>query len=179
VVELDDISTQFSPNASSNQFEQALAEFGELLGFAAERPEKYGKGPDVLWLLTPKLGLVLEAKSRKNEDNPLSKEEYGQLLTSLEWFKHHYPEARGVGAVVAPNKKLSERSVANEAMVLTLARLAELTVSARQLLEALCQASSLHRTALIQRAEQLLAKHQLKPESLIQRFLAPLETASS
>jgi hypothetical protein len=80
------------PESSANQFEQALERLGSMLGFSTERPEKiHGIGPDVLWLLNENCGLVIEAKSRKFPKNPLNKDNFGQLLTSVQWFKKEYP----------------------------------------------------------------------------------------
>src|ERR1022692_2188442 len=76
------------PNASAAQFEQAMADLGTMLGFETSRPEKsYGKGPDLLWLISKDAGLIIEAKSRKNPTNALTKAQHGQLLVSENWFK--------------------------------------------------------------------------------------------
>ena len=43
----------------------------------------YKLGPDVLWLLTENLGLVIEVKSRKDRDNALYRKQHGQLLNAV------------------------------------------------------------------------------------------------
>ena len=66
------------PQSSSDQFESALSELGAILGFEASRPEKlFGNGPDVLWIISKTTGLIIEAKSRKNQANALTKEQHG------------------------------------------------------------------------------------------------------
>ena len=57
-----------------------------MIGLSSERFDINGEGPDVLWLLPGKIGLVIEAKSRKKEKKALTKEEHGQLLVASEWF---------------------------------------------------------------------------------------------
>ena len=46
VAEFDEVVSHLVPEASSNQFEQALTDLGAMLGFSTERPDNnYGKGP--------------------------------------------------------------------------------------------------------------------------------------
>lgn len=71
-------------NASSNPFEQGLVDLGRMIGLSTERHDNNGEGPDVLWLLQSKIGLVIEAKSRKKETGALKKEDHGQLLVAKE-----------------------------------------------------------------------------------------------
>jgi hypothetical protein len=57
-----------------------------------ERPEKtYGVGPDVLWRTDGAFDFVIEAKSEKEEGNPLYKKDHAQLLEAEHWFKNAYP----------------------------------------------------------------------------------------
>lgn len=60
-------------DASANVFEQGLADLGRMIGLSTERHDVNGEGPDVLWLLQSKTGLVIEAKSRKKESGALKK----------------------------------------------------------------------------------------------------------
>ena len=92
----DKITGDLTVTASSNQFEEALKNFGAIIGFNAERPERSTKmGPDVLWLLNEKgknIGLIIEAKANKDFDNQFIKEEYGQILASFEDFDLAYAD---------------------------------------------------------------------------------------
>ncbi len=56
-----------TPEATPNQFEQALADLAKYIGIPSERFDVNGVGPDVLWLLPRNTALVIEAKSRKKE----------------------------------------------------------------------------------------------------------------
>jgi replicative superfamily II helicase len=106
--------------ASSNQFEESLMKLGSYLGFKATRPEKSTRqGPDVLWL-SDKAGFILEAKSRKNRDNKISKSDVGQLLTSVEWFKEHFPSHRAFPVLVSPTADLHDGVTIAGASILTL-----------------------------------------------------------
>lgn len=71
------------PHCSSNQFENALCNLAKMLGLQSERHDVNGEGPDVLWLLPNKTGFIIEAKSRKKEDNALTKVEHGQYQTRV------------------------------------------------------------------------------------------------
>jgi hypothetical protein len=86
-----------------------------MLVFVSQRPEKiYGIGPDVLWLLNENLGLVIEAKSRKHPKNPLTKENYAQLLTSIEWFKKEYPNYKYIAFSVHQNINTTKAIVTHD-----------------------------------------------------------------
>ncbi|GAI82376.1 unnamed protein product, partial [marine sediment metagenome] len=66
IARFEEIADFLVPEASSNQFEESMRSLGMILGFHTQRPEhEYGKGPDILWILTEKVALVMEAKSRK------------------------------------------------------------------------------------------------------------------
>ena len=100
------------PTASANQFEQALADLGRLIGFSTQRPENTGEpGSDVLWLLPGHVGIIIEAKSRKKWENPLKKEEHGQLLVSELWFRGAYPNHTPIRASVHPTALATKASV--------------------------------------------------------------------
>lgn len=164
------------PSASANQFEQSLAELGTMLGFQTERPDKdYGKGPDVLWLIDDRTGLVIEAKSRKNQDNALTKEQHGQLLNAAEWFKATYPQLSCVRVSVHPNVNVTKSTVPGESKALTLQKLNELVTEVRILLSDLCD-SSQSKDGLIMRCEQLLATGKLTPSQIIEHYLVPFQS---
>jgi len=175
IAHFDQIVAHLVPSASANQFEQALVELGAMLGFLTERPEKdYGKGPDVLWLLNDKIGLVIEAKSRKNKANALTKEQHGQLLNAAEWFKATYPAMSHFRVSVHPNVNVTRSTVPGDSKALTLHKLNELIANTRVLLTELCE-SSLPGDALIIRCEQLLAAQKLTPDLLVTHYLVPFE----
>lgn len=172
--EFEDVASLLVPSASSNQFEQALADLGSMLGFHTQRPDNtYKIGPDVLWLLTDHLALVMEVKSRKGANNPLTKEEHGQLLDAEAWFTKEYPNYTCERVSVHPNTN-SRQVSAETSKVLTLSKLQELISEMRSLLEPLANSLASHDN-LVAQCELLLAKSTLTPQKLINYYLASFE----
>lgn len=175
LAEFDANAAYLVPDSTAAQFEQAFEKLGHILGFAVDRPDKkYGKGPDVLWLLPENLGLVIEVKSQKQSDNPLTKSEHGQLLQAGEWFAEEYPTCRSIRVCVHPNSKASKSTTPGESKVLTLNKLQDLVRDTRSLLRDLC-ASTLEGDALKIYCERLLTSSKLNPEKLVQQYLLPFE----
>ncbi|QHF47209.1 helicase [Pseudomonas sp. S35] len=135
----EEVVSRLHGNASANQFEQALADLGSLIGLTTERHDVGGEGPDVLWLLPNKAALILEAKSRKKDKNPLTKEEHGQLLVAEQWFVQNYPGYSSHRVVVHPTNKATAAASAHESYALTLDRLNQLVAESRVLLRELCE----------------------------------------
>lgn len=172
--EFDGTVSLLVASASSNQFEQALADLGSMLGFRTQRPDKsYKIGPDVLWLLTDNLALVMEVKSRKLASNPLTKEEHDQLLDAEAWFKKAYPDYICERVSVHPNA-ISRQVSAETSKALTLSKLQELIAEMRSLLEPLTSSLAQHDN-LVAQCELLLAKSNLTPQKLIEHYLTSFE----
>lgn len=76
---------------SSDTFEKALMNIGEALGIPSSRPEKeFGnKAPDNLFALRDSKYILVECKN-ETVVPAISKEDNGQLLNSVEWFKKKY-----------------------------------------------------------------------------------------
>ena len=175
VADFDQNASFLTPDSSSDQFESALAELGNILGFVGTRPEKtYGEGPDVLWVISPRTGWVIEAKSRKNEKNALTKEQHGQLLVSENWFKREYKGLSGVRVSVHPNVTATKRSVPNQTKALTITKLNELIAETRQLIVALCE-SGYPTAELAPVCEKLLRASKLTPGRLTDYYLIDFE----
>jgi hypothetical protein len=175
VAEFDEVVSHLVREASSNQFEQSLADLGAILGFVTERPDnKYGKGPDVLWLLTSSLALVIEAKSRKSGANPLTKEQHGQLLNADEWFKSEYHNYESIRVSMHPNTKTTDSNVPGATMALTYDKLNELVAAVRKMIVELCESVATTQE-LVMRSERLLHKLNLSPEEIIRGYLLPFE----
>jgi hypothetical protein len=174
----DETVSFLTAESSANQFEDALAELGRILGFHAERPENdYGIGPDVLWLLGNQEGLVIEAKSRKNDGNPLSKDEHGQLLAATEWFKSVYPKHNTHRVSIHPSGFATKNASAQGSLVLTLDKLAGLAVDARALIESLCT-SAIPQEQLVHKAARELKSRQLASVNIISNYLSAFVDAS-
>ena len=103
------------------QYESALANLGLHLGFDAERPEKvHGVGPDVLWRTDATFDFVIEAKSEKEEDNPLYKKDHAQLLEAEHWFKQNYPGREAVRVSALPEAVADEKATPDGSYALRL-----------------------------------------------------------
>jgi replicative superfamily II helicase len=169
----NEVTSHIVPEASSNQFEQSLSDLGRALGFITERPDNSrGIGPDVLWLMPGKIALVIEAKSHKKHKNPYTKDDHGQLLNAIEWFKKNYPDWAHVGVSVHPTAKATKATVTVNSKALTFDNLNELITEARDMITQLCE-SSVPQEELILRCEKLLSKSSLKPDALIVKYLKP------
>jgi tetratricopeptide (TPR) repeat protein len=172
----EDVVSHLVPEASSNQFEEALKDLGILLGFAAERPEKtYGVGPDVLWLLDAGRALVIEAKSRKRKKNALTKADFGQLLVAVEWFKQEYPDHSFTAVSVHPNISATKNAQAFSAKALTYHNLRTLIDDARDFFR---KASEIvgERPELAVRCQQLIDGTNLKSDEVESKYLIKFET---
>lgn len=167
----EQIASMLNANSSANQFEQALADLGDMIGLSAERHDDGGEGPDVLWLLPQKLALVLEAKSRKLEKNPLTKEEHGQLLVAQQWFDRNYNGYTSMRVCVHPTNKATAAAAAHDSYALTLERLMALVASARTLLTELCE-SQLTDIELEAQCQQLLDRSPVRADKLT-NYLTP------
>ena len=170
----DEAASYLHHRASSNQFEQALADLAVMIGLASERHDTNGEGPDVLWILPTRVGIVIEAKSRKKEKNALTKEEHGQLLVAAEWFEENYEGYKCVRVSVHPRNRATKAAGAGASHALTYEKLASLVSDARVLLTALCE-SQLPNQELVGECSRLLTNSSLSAERLIECYLMPFE----
>ena len=171
--EFDEVVSHLVPEVSANQFEEALKTLGLILGFAAERPEQiYNNGPDVLWLLYDRLGLVIEAKGRKKQKNALTKDQHGQLLISTQWFQKEYPDYRCIPSSVQASNRATKNAVAENSKVLTYTKLNELIADSREFFAELTE-SLVPTNELTLRCEQLLNSTNLSPEELVEHYFEP------
>lgn len=175
LAEFEETVALLVPNASAAQFEQAMADLGTMLGFETSRPEKsYGRGPDLLWLISKDVGLIIEAKSRKNPTNALTKAQHGQLLVSENWFKETYPKMTGVRVAIHPSVTATKNAVPTGTKALTLTKLDELIGEARTIVTALSESG--HPDAeLPDYCEGLLKQSNLKPDRLVKHYLIDFE----
>lgn len=161
-----------TPSATNNQFEEALKRFGELLGFRGQRPDhQFRVGPDVLWLSGTDRGFVIECKHRKEARNSLTKDEHGQLLTSLQWASENYPRRELFGFIVHPTADATKAAAAEKTRVLTLAKLGQLVGTTRQFYLDLCT-STAQGSGLERVCADLIQWHGLLPDKIATNFLA-------
>jgi len=163
--QFEQVVSKLNANATANQFEQALADLGRMIGLSTERHDDGGEGPDVLWLLPTKIAWILEAKSRKLDKNPLTKEEHGQLLVAEQWFQKNYDGYVTLRVVVHPTNKTTAAASAHDSYALTLDRLTALVADARTLLTRLCE-SQLTDIELEGHCQQLLESSPIRADRL-------------
>ena len=124
--------------------------------------------------MSSSLGLIVEAKSRKNKDNALTKEQHGQLLNAAEWFREKYPGYTGIRVSLHPNVKVTASTAPGESRALIYEKLYALIAEARALIVTLCE-SALTRTELVIRCERLLRESNLTPETIVREYLVPFQ----
>ncbi len=173
----EEIVKNIHKDASSNQFEQAICELGKILGFSSQRLDSNGSGPDLLWLISDRQAIIIEAKSRKKEKNAFNKEEHGQLLVAGEWFKKEYPEYEYILASIHPNIDATTNAWAERSYVLTYANLNLLIEETRALLKALIS-SHLNNDDLEIECETILSATNLTPDKLIDKYFKNFKTLS-
>ena len=100
----DDILDHLQFNTESEKFEQAIEEFGIMLGFASQRPDKqWNEGPDNLWAVAPNEYFVIECKNMVQESRGyISRSETGQMNNSYGWFQKNYQNANPTNIMITP-----------------------------------------------------------------------------
>lgn len=164
------IASNLHANTSSGVFEQALCDLANVIGLVAERHDKDGKGPDVLWLLPDKQGFVIEAKNEKDNNNSLNKGEHGQLLVAAEWFENNYPGYDCVRVSVLPQSLATSNAMADRSYALTFEKLQSLISDTRSLLRDLCE-SQLDDENLEIKCNQLLEDSRINSSRLKENYL--------
>lgn len=97
---------------TSNLFEEALKEVGEMLGFESQRPDNEFKvGPDNLWCGIHNQYIFFECKNEVKDDrNTINKLEAGQMCNHCAWFEEKYGDAKVCRIFVAPTNILSKKA---------------------------------------------------------------------
>ena len=177
VADFDEAVAELVPAASAGQYEEALANLGDWLGFEAERPEKiHDTGPDVLWRTDGTFDFVIEAKSKKDQ-NPLYKGDHAQLLEAENWFKGAYPGRKAVRVSALPEAVADRKASPSGSYALELGEITKLVGALRGLLVDLA-ASPGNAEALRERCELALQKAKLTPDGVMSAYLVPFEKAS-
>ncbi|TYO64576.1 hypothetical protein FXV83_21200 [Bradyrhizobium hipponense] len=173
IAEFDEAVAELVPEASAGRYEEALANLGAFLGFEAERPEKiHGVGPDVLWRTDSTFDFVIEAKSEKDQDNPLYKKDHAQLLEAEHWFKNAYPGREALRVSALPEAVADPKATPAGSFALRLDEITKLVGALRGVLLELVSGSG-KSDALRERCEAALVKAHLKPDGIKASFLKP------
>ncbi|MDF2855500.1 MAG: helicase [Neobacillus sp.] len=168
------IVSDLHQDATAHRFEQALCDLATMIGLSSERFDIDGEGPDLLWLLPERVGFVIEAKSRKEEKNALTKGQHGQLLVAAEWFGQEYPGYECVRVSVHPKNQATRAAVAGASHALTFEKLMSMVSDARLLLTSLCQ-SQLDNNNLEVECNRLLESSNLRSDRIADNYLVPFK----
>lgn len=178
LADFDDAVADLVPEASATQYEAALANLGNYLGFLAERPEQaHGVGPDVLWRTDATFDFVIEAKSEKEEGNPLYKKDHAHLLEAEHWFKQTYSGREAVRVSALPDAIADEKATPAGSYAFRLDDITKVVTALRSVLVELVGAAG-EDEALREQCEATLAKAKLKPAALRSTFMKPFGKAS-
>ena len=177
LADFDEAMSNLVPEASASRYEEALANLGGFLGFDAERPEKvHNVGPDVLWRSEAAFDFVIEAKSEKDESNPLYKKDHAQLLEAEHWFKQAYPGRGAVRVSALPEAIADEKATPVGSFAFRLGEVTKLVSALRGVLVDLVGAPG-SADALRERCEASLVKAKLKPAAIRDTFMKPFGKA--
>ena len=116
LVEFLDNKTKLSFNSNSDHFERAVDFFGKMLGFICVRPDKeYKEGPDNLWQVDNDRYFLIECKNEVDKDRKeISRDEVGQLNTSIAWFNKNYSGVSYNVFMIISTNKLAKGAVFSE-----------------------------------------------------------------
>jgi replicative superfamily II helicase len=160
-------------HASARRYETALANLGAYLGFGADRPEQmHGIGPDVLWRTDASFDFVIEAKSEKQDENPLYKKDHAQLLEAEHWFRGAYPGRQAIRVSALPEPVAHKKATPRGTLALRLSDATRLAGAVAEMLAELVNTPG-EQAALLERCEELLTRGKLKPEGIKVSFLTP------
>lgn len=177
LADFEEAMSDLVPEASASRYEGALAALGAFLGFDAERPEKaHNIGPDVLWRTDAAFDFVIEAKSEKNEENPLYKKDHAQLLEAEHWFKQAYPGRDAVRVSALPEAIADEKATPVGSFAFRLDEVTKVVSALRGVLVELVGAAG-GPDALRERCEAALIEAKLKPAMIRDTFMKPFGKA--
>lgn len=159
----------------ANEFEEAMRVLGEFLGFASERLDENGEGPDNVWRTDDERIFVLSCKNEKKPTSPLHKKDLSQLVIDAKWIEERYPQLKRILLLVHPSSEADEGLPTNGVFVLTTMGLSNLVAATKQLAESLAK-TDLTESELEIEAGRLLTRLELTPDGLIRRYCTTFRT---
>lgn len=156
----------------TDQFEQAVRELADHIGFVGQRPEKLPKpGPDNLWAMNDGSFFVIEAKSGADEGRRISKHWAGQLSQAMDWFREQYPNSEGLPVMISPEPRFdSNAAVPPGCRVITTKKLALLREALKSFSAGLTSDDAFRDPS---RVALLLSEHKLLAHDFLKRFSVP------
>ncbi|MBY3364972.1 DEAD/DEAH box helicase [Rhizobium laguerreae] len=177
LADFEDAVSNLVPEASAARYEEALASLGIYLGFEAERPEKIHEiGPDVLWRTDAAFDFVIEAKSEKDDANPLYKKDHAQLLEAEHWFKQTYPGRDSIRVSALPEAVADEKATPMGSFAFRLDAITQVVNAVRGVLTELTGVGG-DLNALSEHCEAALINSKLKPTMIRDVFMKPFGKA--
>lgn len=146
-----ELADRLSFNNNASDFESAMEELGNVLGFNSQRPEQeFGKGPDVLWSVGNSKYLIIECKNEAKAE--VWKRDAAQLAHSMSWFLGKYDQTdTGIPILVHHNGYHAQEAIPPpHARVLDKVRLQKLCESLKQFARALSNRSPYDRTDVLE-----------------------------
>jgi hypothetical protein len=170
VVEVDAVLADIDwDNERTDEAEAALYELGLHLGFASQQPEKaFGVGPDVLWAITGRRYVVIEAKTGATA--PLIwKKDINQLAGSVNWCRAEYGDDVGIIPLMVHMSETVEGTGTPPAgtRVITKAALTRLKNALRQYARALARDDQYRNAAVV---EAQLSTLKLRESEIVNAF---------
>jgi Helicase C-terminal domain len=173
VVEMDAILADIDwDKERTDEAEAALYELGLHLGCASQQPEKtFGVGPDVLWAMTERRYIVIEAKTGATAPM-IWKKDINQLAGSVNWCSTEYgDDAKIVPLLVHPSDTVEGTGTAPAGTrIITTAKLTRLKNAVRQYARALAQDEQFQDPAAV---EAQLDRLKLNESEIIETFTVP------
>ncbi|MBB3743525.1 replicative superfamily II helicase [Rhizobium sp. BK591] len=179
LADFEEAVSNLVPEASATRYEEALANLGLYLGFESERPEKIHEvGPDVLWRTDAAFDFVIEAKSEKDEANPLYKKDHAQLLEAEHWFKQTYPGREAIRVSALPEAVADEKATPAGSFAFRLDEITKVVTALRGVLTELTGVGG-DFDMLSEHCEAALIKARLKPMMIRDSFMKPFGKAQT
>lgn len=163
---LDDLA--FAPE-NANEFEGAMQQLGEFLGFRAQRPEvDFSNGPDNLWAVGNLKYFVIECKSGAIAQK-ITKTYANQLSGSMNWFAKRYDQTSTAVAILVHPSRVFEAAASPHpsARIITAKTLPMLKDSVKCFAMTLASSTGELDASQIQ---QQLEHYKLTPELLLATF---------
>lgn len=110
VIHANAISSTLVFSSEAGEFENALQNIGEMIGFVSTRPDKEtcGEGPDNLWAIGNNQYFVIECKNAAVSET-ISKDYCNQLGGSIRWFNSEYGEAYTATPIMVHKSTIIDR----------------------------------------------------------------------
>lgn len=132
---LQEVLGRLAFGTSANNFERAMNEVGQFLGYTCQRPDKtYRKGPDNLWCDETGMYYLIECKSEVSvKRQEIHKSEAGQVEQHCAWFHEEYKGKRYSSFIIIPTNKLANDAYfGNETCVMTQTELMKFITNIRE-----------------------------------------------